>query len=46
LVIGIEPKKKSIVRCHALHISDCGSKQLKSFFEKHGSKEAKARTDK
>ena len=44
--MGIEMKKKGIVRCHALQISDCGTKQLKPFFEKHISKEAKVRTDK
>lgn len=46
VVMGIELKKKGIVRCHALKITDGGSKQLKPFFEKHISKEAKVTTDK
>ena len=46
VVMGIEMKNKGIYRCHALHINDCGTKQLKPFFEKHISKEAKIRTDK
>ncbi|NJO24817.1 MAG: IS1595 family transposase [Bacteroidia bacterium] len=33
-------------RCHALQIENCGTKQLKPFFEKHISKQAKVRTDK
>lgn len=44
--MGIEMKNKGIYRCHAVHITDCGTKQLKPFFEKHVSKEAKIRTDK
>lgn len=46
VVMGIEMKNKGIVRCHALQITDCGTKQLKPFFEKHIDKEAKIRTDK
>ena len=46
VVMGVEMKKKGIVCCHALQIDNCGSKQLKPFFEKHVSKEAKVRTDK
>lgn len=46
VVMGIEMKNKGIVRCHALQITDCGTKQLKSFFEKHIAKDAKIRTDK
>jgi hypothetical protein len=46
VVMGIEMKKKGIVRCHALQISGGGTKQLKPFFEKHISKEAQVRTDK
>lgn len=46
VVMGIEMKNKSIVRCHALQITDCGTKQLKPFFEKHIAKDAKIRTDK
>lgn len=46
VVVGIEMKNKGIVRCHALQINNGGSKQLKHFFEKHVSKEAKVRTDK
>jgi transposase-like protein len=46
VVMGIEMKNKGIVRCHALQISDCGTKQLKPFFDKHIDKEAKIRTDK
>ena len=46
VVMGIEMQKKGIVRCHALKIESCGTKQLKPFFEKHISKEANIRTDK
>lgn len=46
VVMGIQMKKKGIVQCQAMHISDCGSKQLKPFFNKHISKEARVRTDK
>ena len=46
VVMGIEMKNKGIVRCHALKISNGGTKQLKPFFEKHISKEARVRTDK
>jgi transposase-like protein len=46
VVMGIEMKNKGIVRCHAVSITDCGTKQLKPFFEKHIAKEAKVRTDK
>ncbi len=46
VVMGIEMKNKGIVRCHALAVSDCGTKQLKPFFDKHIDKEAKIRTDK
>jgi transposase-like protein/predicted RNA-binding Zn-ribbon protein involved in translation (DUF1610 family) len=46
VVMGIEMKNKGIVRCHALQISNGGSKQLKPFFEKHISKQARVRTDK
>lgn len=45
VVMGIEMQKKGIVGCHALHIEDCGTKQLKPFFEKHIAKEANIRTD-
>lgn len=45
VVMGIQMQKKGIVRCHATQVSDCGTKQLKPFFEKHISKEAKIRTD-
>lgn len=45
VVMGIEMQKKGIVRCHALQIEDCGTKQLKPFFEKHIAKEANIRTD-
>jgi transposase-like protein len=46
VVMGIEMKNKGIYRCYALQIENCGTKQLKPFFEKHISKEAKVRTDK
>lgn len=45
-VMGIEMKNKGILRCHALQISNGGTKELKPFFEKHVSKEAIVRTDK
>ena len=45
VVMGIQMEKKGIVRCHAIRINDCGTKQLKPFFEKHISKEANIRTD-
>ncbi len=45
VVMGIEMQKKGIVRCYATQIKNCGTKQLKPFFEKHISKEAKIRTD-
>jgi len=45
VVMGIQMQKKGIVRCHAVQINDCGTKQLKPFFEKHISKEANIRTD-
>ena len=32
VVMGIEMQKKGIVRCHAVKIEDCGTKQLKPFF--------------
>lgn len=46
VVMGIEMKNKGIARCYALKISNGGTRQLKPFFEKHISKEAKVRTDK
>lgn len=46
VVMGIKMKNKGIVRCHALQITDCGTKQLKSFFEMHIAKDAKIKTDK
>jgi transposase-like protein len=46
VVMGIEMKKKGIVRCHAFQIKNGGSKQLKPFFEKYISKQARVRTDK
>lgn len=46
VVMGIEMKNKGIVRCHAVQIDNGGTKQLKPFFEKHVSKNAKVRTDK
>lgn len=46
VVMGIEMKNKGIYRCHALQIENCGTKQLKPFFNTHISKEAKVRTDK
>ena len=46
VVMGIEMKNKGIVRRHAVEISDCGTKQLKPFFEKHIAKDAKVGTDK
>lgn len=46
VVMGIEMKNKGIYRCHALQIENCGTKQLKPFFEKHISNQAKVRTDK
>jgi transposase-like protein len=46
VVMGIQMKNKGIFRCHATQIDNGGTKQLKPFFEKHISKEAKVRTDK
>lgn len=46
VVMGIKMEKKGIVQCQAIEITDCGSKQLKPFFEKHVDKEANIRTDK
>jgi transposase-like protein len=46
VVMGIQMKNKGIFRCQATQIDNGGSKQLKPFFEKHISKEAKVRTDK
>jgi hypothetical protein len=34
VVMGIEMKKKGIVRCYASCINNGGSKELKPFFEK------------
>jgi transposase-like protein len=46
VVMGIEMKKKGIVRCYARCIDNGGSKELKPFFQKFVSKEAIVRTDK
>ena len=46
VVMGIEMKKKGIVRCYARCINNGGSKELKPFFEQFVSKEAIVRTDK
>jgi transposase-like protein/ribosomal protein L37AE/L43A len=46
VVMGIEMKNKGIVRCYAKQIDNGGSKELKPFFQKFVSREAKIRTDK
>lgn len=46
VVMGIEMRKRGIVRCQALQITDCGTKQLKPFFDKYIDKQARIRTDK
>lgn len=33
MVMGIQIQKKGLVRCHAVQVNDCGTKQLNLFLE-------------
>ncbi len=45
VVMGIEVRGKGIGVCRAMHVSNCGTKELKPFFEKCIEKEAEVKTD-